>query len=70
MAEHGIRISKFPEVEVKAKDVEFEIRSGDKLLGKLGVSKGTLTWTPSWGKPRHIEWEKLDQISELWTDTI
>ena len=70
MAEHEIRISEFPVVEVKYKDVEFEVRSGDKLLGKLGISRGTLAWTPSWGKPRHIEWEKLDQISELWTDTI
>ena len=68
MAEHSIAIKNLPALEVKYADVEFEVRSGDRLLGVLGISRGNLAWTTSWGRRRYIEWEKLDQLSEDWTD--
>ena len=66
MADHQIIISQFPQLEVQFKDVEFEIRSDDDLVGYLGISKGTLSWTPAHGRRRHIDWEKLNQIAEKW----
>lgn len=66
MAEHRVIINQFPELELQFKDIKFEIRSDDKLVGYLGLSKGTLTWTPAHGQRRHVDWEKLTELSEYW----
>ena len=45
MAEHDIFMT-VPRHDVQNADVTFEIRSNDNLLGVLGISRGTLAWTP------------------------
>ncbi len=67
MAEHRVIINQFPELELQFKDMQFEIRSDDKLVGYLGISKGTLSWLPNNArKKRHMEWENLTALSEKW----
>ena len=66
MADHQIIISQFPQPEVLSKDVEFEIRPDDDLVGFLGISKGTLSWSPSHDNRRNADWEKLNKLSENW----
>lgn len=67
MAVHSVKISSFPQLEVSGEDVEFEIKSDDKLVGILGISKGTLSWLPNNARlKRHLDWENLTALSEKW----
>lgn len=66
MAEHDIFLA-VPRHDVQYADVTFEIRSDGELLGILGISRGTLAWTPSRAREtRHVDWEQLTPISEDW----
>jgi hypothetical protein len=66
MAVRNVKINSFPQLELSSGDVEFEIKSDGKLLGILGISKGTLAWKPSHAKRRNVDWEKLTEMSENW----
>jgi hypothetical protein len=47
-----------PAKPIKNVDVTFDVWSGRKKLGTIGVSKGSLDWTPAGSpKPRRISWE-------------
>jgi len=66
MAEHEVYISQLPRLDIQYSDVEFEIRSDGELLGHLGISRGTLSWTPSGSARRHVDWERLSELSGEW----
>jgi len=63
MAEHEI-LSKIPQMEVVNTDVEFEVRSDGKLLGRLLVSRGQLEWKRRYARRPHvIYWEEFDNYA-------
>ncbi len=63
MAEHEI-LSKIPQMEVVNTDVEFEVRSDGKLLGRLLVSRGQLEWKRRYARRPHvIDWEEFDEYA-------
>jgi hypothetical protein len=48
------------ELDVGNVDVEFEVRSGQTLLGRVQVSKGGIDWTPANAqKPRKASWSEF-----------
>ena len=60
MAEHEI-VSRIPTIEVLNTDVEFDVRSDGKLLGRLLVSRGQLEWKRRYARRPHvIYWEEFD----------
>jgi hypothetical protein len=64
MPTHDIWMS-MPAKPIKNVDVTFDIWSGRKKLGTLGVSKGSLDWTPAGSpKPRRITWESAAILLE------
>jgi hypothetical protein len=65
MANHQVSI-KIPQKMILSKDVKFEIRSDDRKLGELLVSKGNLEWVPANAtfKKRRLSWEKFALMME------
>jgi len=63
MAKHKVVVS-IPQKVVLAKDVKFEIRSDDKKLGDLLVSKGNLEWFPTNNSVNkfRVSWERFDEL--------
>ena len=54
-----------PALVVQNKDVVFEVREneGEKILGKLKISRGTVEWLPSnhqYGY--HVSWTDFDKM--------
>ncbi len=50
-------------LEVKNRDVIFEIRDNDGKLGELRVSRGSLEWRPAnhtYGF--HLDWPQFDRL--------
>lgn len=62
---HEIRMKIPNNVEVKNKNVEFDVfRDGEKL-GTLLVSKGSIEWLPAYAKSesgRPLGWERFAQV--------
>lgn len=64
MATHSVTM-KQPNEKVINTDVEFIIREGDRKLGELHVSKGSIEWLPSNGRyKRRMRWSKFATIME------
>lgn len=64
MATHRV-IMRQPSEQVVSADIEFIIREGDKKLGELHVSKGSIEWLPSNGRyKRRMRWSKFAKMME------
>ena len=64
MAKHSVTMRQSNEKVVNT-DVEFIIREGDKKLGELHVSKGSIEWLPSNGRyRRRMRWSKFANLME------
>jgi hypothetical protein len=60
MAQHTVKLKVAHAIDVGNVDVEFEVRSGGPLLGRVQVSKGGIDWTPRNGqKPRKASWQEF-----------
>lgn len=70
MAQHTVKLTKIPELEVGKKDMRFEIDGDENVkLGTLLVSKGGIEWRPYKKQKRHLSWERFDQIiRDHWGD--
>jgi hypothetical protein len=54
-----------PRDKIVNSDVVFVIKEGDKKLGELHVSKGSIEWKPSNGRfKRRMRWSKFAQFME------
>ncbi len=66
MAQHEIQFKIPSFVEVRNKDVEFEIYADGELFGFLKVSKGSLDWRPARFRresPFVVYWEEFDTFA-------
>lgn len=64
MATHKV-IMRQPRDKIVNSDVVFVIKEGDKKLGELHVSKGSIEWKPSNGRfKRRMRWSKFAQFME------
>jgi len=65
MANHRVSIE-LPQKVVLSKDVRFTIRSNDRKLGELLVSRGNLEWLPANAsvRKRRLSWEKFARMME------
>jgi hypothetical protein len=69
MAQHTVKLTNMPELELGSSDVRFEIEDGSAKIGTLLVSKGGIEWRPYKKQKRHLPWEKFDQIiRDHWGD--
>ena len=65
MAKHSVTMRQ-PNEKVINTDVEFIIREGDKKLGELHVSKGSIEWLPNNGRyKRRMRWSKFASLMEV-----
>ena len=60
MPQHKVNMKIAHAVNVGNVDVEFEVRSGSTLLGRVQVSKGGIDWTPANARnPRKATWQEF-----------
>jgi hypothetical protein len=62
MAQHSVKITKTPELEIGSADLELTIDDEAGKLGTLLISKGGIEWRPYKKQKRHLSWEKFDDI--------
>lgn len=65
MAIHEVTIQNANKV-LLSKDVEIEVKSDGKKLGKLLISKGNIEWMPANHSvnKRRLSWEKFAELME------
>ena len=62
MAEHLVNVD-LPPVEVNKKDLIVNVRSGDRKLGTLTVSRGGIGWYSFRDQQeRHFSWEQFNRL--------
>ena len=61
MPKHHIEIS-LPTKPLKNVDATISVWSGDKKLGELHISQGTLDWKSARRKSKSFSWERLAAI--------
>jgi hypothetical protein len=65
MAAHSVKLKVEHPLNVGNLGVEFEVRRGGKLLGKLEVTQTTLEWTPAKARnPRKVSWQEFNDWVE------
>jgi hypothetical protein len=65
MAAHSVKMLVEHPLNVGNLGVEFEIRKGGKLLGKLQISQTSIDWTPAKARnPRRAGWEEFGDWME------
>jgi hypothetical protein len=68
MARHEIAVG-FPKHEVRNVDVEIKVRSDDRILGRLLISKGSVDWRPRGKRSQAtMSWEKFASLMERWAE--
>jgi len=69
MAQHSVKLTKTPELEIGSADLEFTIEDETGKLGTLLISKGGIEWSSYKKQKRHLPWERFDKIiREHWGD--
>jgi hypothetical protein len=59
---HDIEFELPPNVVLNS-DVRFVVNSDDQRLGELGVSRGSIAWTPkTHATTLHLDWEQFDAL--------
>src|SRR5580704_8808558 len=65
MAAHSVKLKVDHPLTVGNVGVEFEVRRGGKLLGKLEVTQSTIEWTPAKARnPRKASWQDFSDWME------
>jgi hypothetical protein len=65
MAAHSVKLKVEHPLTVGNVGVEFEVRRGGKLLGKLEVTQSTIDWTPAKARnPRKVGWQEFGDWME------
>jgi hypothetical protein len=65
MAAHSVKLKMEHPLAVGNLGVEFEVRRGGKLLGKLEVTQSTIEWTPAKARnPRKKSWQEFGEWME------
>ena len=65
MAAHSVKMKVGHPLTVGNVGVEFEVRRGGKLLGKLEVTQTTVDWTPAKARnPRKVSWQEFGDWME------
>jgi hypothetical protein len=65
MAAHSVKLKVEHPLNVGNLGVEFEVRRGGKLLGKLEVTQSTIEWTPAKARnPRKASWQDFGDWME------
>ena len=65
MAAHSVKLKVEHPLTVGNVGVEFEVRRGGKLLGKLEVTQTTIDWTPAKARnPRKVSWQEFGDWME------
>jgi hypothetical protein len=65
MAAHSVKLKIEHPLTVGNIGVEFEVRRGGKLLGKLEVTQTTIDWTPAKARnPRKVSWQEFGDWME------
>jgi hypothetical protein len=65
MAAHSVKLKVAHPLTVGNVGVEFEVRRGGKLLGKLEVTQSTIDWTPAKARnPRKVSWQEFGDWME------
>jgi hypothetical protein len=60
MPSHTVKLKVAHAVDVGNVDVEFEVRKGNGLLGRVKVSKGGIDWIPSNARnARKATWQEF-----------
>ena len=64
MAKHEVAIH-IPQRPLGKADVEFLVKSGGSVFGKLAISNGSIVWFPK-GKTKgcKIGWQKFDKVMQ------
>ena len=65
MAAHSVKMLVEHPLNVGNLGVEFEVRKGGKLLGKLQISQTSIDWTPAKARnPRRAGWQEFGDWME------
>ena len=65
MAAHSVKMVVEHPLNVGNLGVEFEVRKGGKLLGKLQISQTSIDWTPAKARnPRRAGWQEFGDWME------
>jgi hypothetical protein len=65
MAAHSVKMLVEHPLNVGSLGVEFEVRKGGKLLGKLQISQTSIDWTPAKARnPRKATWQEFGDWME------
>jgi hypothetical protein len=65
MAAHSVKMLVEHPLNVGNLGVEFEVRKGGKLLGKLQISQTSIDWTPAKARnPRKAGWQEFGDWME------
>lgn len=63
MAQHELKITDTPVLEVKNRDLVIEVRQDGQLFGRLLISKGAIEWKGANKKyRRRLRWKKFDEL--------
>ena len=64
MAKHDVAIH-IPQRPLGKADVEFVVRSGGSVFGKLAISNGSIVWFPK-GRTIGVEigWQRFDKVMQ------
>jgi hypothetical protein len=65
VSKHDVAFS-VPQKFVLSKDVEFNVKSDERKLGTLLVSKGNIEWVPASNtvKKYRLSWERFAEVME------
>jgi hypothetical protein len=64
MPAHKVTLNFPKDISISSTDVEFTVRSDDKLLGRVQISTGSIDWFPSPNKKVRYElsWERFAKL--------
>lgn len=69
MADHIVKLSRVPSLQVGKADVRFDVKDENGKVGTLLVSKGGIEWRPSKKQNRPIPWPDFDRLMRgYWGD--
>jgi len=65
MAKHDISLNIAHGITIVNTDIEVEVRADDELLGRIGISRGSIDWKPAHKKTAHrLRWARFAQLME------
>jgi hypothetical protein len=65
MARHDISLNIVHGITIVNTDIEVEVRADDELLGRIGISRGSIDWKPAHKKSAHrVRWEGFARLME------